>query len=77
MKIFYSIGIAACFALALYAIKTIYIIGNAFIDGNVHDSDVTYFIIKFLLYIAGLAYISNTIIKLFREIKNPKTSEKT
>ncbi len=72
MKILYSIGIVTGFVLAIYAIKSIYIIGNAFIEGNVYDNDITFFIIKLLLYIAGVIYIANTIIKLFRAIKSPK-----
>lgn len=77
MKILYTIGIVVCFSLASYAIKSIYIIGNAFMEGNVYDKDITFFIIKLLLYIAGVIYLAITTIKLFREIKGPIKADKT
>jgi len=73
MKALYYLGVIVNSALAIYVLQSIYLISSAFIEGNVYESDINYFIIKLALYIAGILYLANLTFKLLKEIKRNKT----
>jgi len=73
MKVLYCLGVIVNAMLVVYALQSIYTISSAFIEGNVYENGIIYFLIKLALYIAGILYLVNLTKKLVKELKVIKT----